>query len=54
MRYNIRRWREGQEGDQDTVLKDCEGLEVVKQAIKAIDYAENFDAKVSDLEEELD
>jgi len=47
MRYNIRRWREKLEEGQNTYLEDCERLEVVKQVIKAIDYAENFEAIVS-------
>ena len=52
MRYDIRRWREESEGGQNTFLKDCERLEVIKQAIKAIDNAENFEAVVSGPEKE--
>lgn len=47
MRYDTRRWREESEGGQNIPLKDCGSLEVVKQVIKAIDNAENFEAIVS-------
>ena len=52
MRYKITRWREDSEGGQSIVLVDCERLEVIKQAIKAIDNAENFKAVVSGPEKE--
>ena len=54
MRYNIKRWYADQpeEGTSPTILEDCERLEVVKQVIKAIDNAENFEAIVSGLEKE--
>ena len=52
MRYNIRRWREDSESGQNMVLEDCERFEVVKQAIKAVDNAENFKAIVSGPEDD--
>lgn len=52
MRYNIKRWYpdvadEGEDAELPTRLDDCERLEVVKQVIKAIDCAQNFEAIVS-------
>ena len=44
MRYNIKRWYDDK--DIPRVVEDCERLEVVKQVIKAIDNAENFEATV--------
>ena len=50
MRYDIKRWNENTEEE----LKGCDRLEVVKQAIMAIDYAQNFEAVVSGPEKEED
>ncbi len=50
MKYDIKRWNENTEEE----LKDCERLEVIKQAIMAIDYAQNFEATVSGPEKEGD
>jgi len=52
MRYNIKRWYENEAENERFRLQDCERLEVIKQAIKAIDYAQNFEAIVSGPERE--
>jgi len=54
MRYNMKRWYADQleGGISPTLLEDCERLEVIKQAIKAIDNAQNFEAVVSGPEKE--
>lgn len=56
MRYDIKRWNENTETEHGVVeeLKGCDRLEVVKQAIMAIDYAQNFEAVVSGPEKEED
>lgn len=56
MRYNVKRWQHQNEDKEKTMaveLEDCERLEVVKQVIKAIDYAQNFEAKVASPEEKM-
>ena len=50
MRYNIQRWYDDK--DIPEKVEDCESLEVIKQAIKAIDNAQNFEAIVSGPERE--
>lgn len=44
MRYNVQRWYDDKSKSEK--LEDCERLEVIKQAIKAIDYGQNFEATV--------
>jgi len=50
MRYNIKRWHE--DTGKIAEIENCENLEVIKQAVKAIDYAQNFEAKVAGPEED--
>ena len=52
MRYDIERWNQNEDEGELVVLEDCERLEVIKQAIKAIDNAQNFKAMVSGPERE--
>ncbi len=54
MRYDVKRWYADQpeEGTSPTLFEDCERFEVIKQAIKAIDNAQNFEAVVSGPEKE--
>ncbi|MBA7559102.1 hypothetical protein ES708_00715 [subsurface metagenome] len=47
MRYNTERWFE--DSGTPEKIEDCERLEVIKQAIKAIDNAQNFKATVIDV-----
>ncbi len=58
MRYNIKRWYEHESEDEHNKkymeeLEDCDQLEVVKPVIKAIDYAQNFEAIVNDSEKNI-
>ena len=48
MSYTIKRWPLACGGSEAITLTGCDRLEVVKQAISAIDFAQNFEATIEE------